>query len=374
MSPALVLVEDGRISGVDGTGAAPPDGTEIVDLGDVTLLPGLVDSHVHLCFDAGADVVTALAAADDTTLLDRMESHALQTLERGVTTIRDLGDRRFLGLALRRRWAEQGTLAPELQVSGPPITRTKGHCWFLGGEADGVEGVRAAVGERAERGCDVVKVMATGGVLTPGYGPHESQYGLAELSALVEEAGRHGLPVAAHAHGPSGIADSVAAGVHTVEHCTFFTAEGLEPDWSVVETMVAKGIFAGINVAHLPDPDMVLPPVIAQRMEAIERLVVRMYETGVRMVCNSDAGIGPPKPHGVLPHGIVQLAAMGISNADALDAATAVAAEACGLGDRKGRVAPGWDADLIAVDGDPLVDIESVLRVRAVYRAGVRVV
>lgn len=365
-----MLVEGGRIVDVDGTGADPPAGAQVVDLGDATLLPGLVDSHLHLCFDASNDLLTPLADDDDI-LLDRMETHALETLRRGVTTIRDLGDRGFLALALRRRWADGGTLGPELLASGPPITRTKGHCWFLGGEADGVDGVRAAVRERAERGCDVVKVMATGGVITPGYAPHESQYGLAELSTIVEEAARHELPVAAHAHGPSGIADSVAAGVHSVEHCSFFTADGVEPDWSVVEAMVAKGIFAGINVAHVPGS--VPPPVIAQRLEALTQAVMRMYEMGVRLVCNSDAGVAPPKPHGVLPHGIVQLAQAGVPNEAALDAATSVAAEACGVGDRKGQVAPGWDADMIAVDGNPLVDIVAVTRLRAVVRAGVLV-
>ena len=366
-----MLVEDGRIVEVDVTGAGPPPAAELVDLGDVTLMPGLVDAHVHLCFDASEDVIGPLLHDDDATLLDRMERNAAETLRAGITMVRDLGDRGYLGLALRERYASGALVGPEVVVSGPPITRSRGHCWFLGGEADEVEDLRAAVVERSARGCDLVKIMVTGGVTTPGSVAHQSQYGPFELDAVVAEARRLGLGVAAHAHGRPGIADSVAAGVDSVEHCTFLSAGGVEVDDAVLETLARQRTFVGATAAVVPGARQ--PPQILRSLEQVGRRVSRLQRAGVRLVCSSDAGVGPAKPHGVLPHGVVHLAHMGLTNADALASVTTVAAESCGLGDRKGRVAPGFDADLLAVEGNPLSDIEAILRVAAVFRAGVRV-
>ena len=245
--PAVLHLDGGVLADVR-TGSGPAD----VDLGDVTVLPGLVDTHLHLGFDASPDVLTPLLEDSDEVLLQRMVDNARTALQAGVTTVRDLGDRRFLSLELRERLRADPPSGPELLVSGPPLTRTRGHCWFLGGEADSEQELRAAVRERAERGCDVVKVMATGGVITPGYGPHEAQYGPAELAAVVDEARAVGLPVAAHGHGPDGIRAAVAAGVDSVEHCSWFTLEGVEPDWDVVRAMASSGIVASRRWASCP--------------------------------------------------------------------------------------------------------------------------
>lgn len=371
LAPALVLVDAGRIVDVDRTGAAPPPGAEVLDLGDVTLLPGLVDSHVHLCFDAGEDVLGPLQADADVTLHARMDANARATLVAGITTARDLGDRRYLGLALRDRCRAQMMVGPDLLVAGPPLTRTGGHCWFLGGEADDLEELVAAVAERARKGCDVVKVMATGGVITPGYGPHESQYGPLELATVVAEAHRVGLPVAAHAHSPRGIADSVDAGVDSVEHCTFLTGEGVEVDQGIVGRLAERGTFASFTLALAPE--VPVPPPVRRFLDQLQPQIADMHRAGVRVVCSSDAGIAPAKPHGVLPHGAVMMASLGLTNAEALETVTSVAAQACGLGDRKGRLAPGYDADILAVDGDPLRDIRSLLDVAAVFRHGIHV-
>jgi imidazolonepropionase-like amidohydrolase len=162
----LVLVDQGRIIDVDVTGADPPEGTELVDLGEATLLPGLIDSHTHLVLDASNDPVGHLADVDDNQLLEQCRARARAALAAGITTIRDLGDRRFVTLRLRQELAAHPERGPQLLVSGPPVTTRGGHCWFLGGEAAGVDGVRAAVRALAERGVDVVKVMVTGGNLT----------------------------------------------------------------------------------------------------------------------------------------------------------------------------------------------------------------
>src|SRR5262252_3681895 len=164
----LVVVRGGRISGVDLAGSGVSAGLPIVDLGDVTLLPGLIDAHVHLAFDPVGDVVTQMQADPDEVLLQRMHRHAQAALRAGITTVRDLGDRSYLASVLRGRYRDDPQAGPEILMAGPPITRSGGHCWFLGGEADTPEELAAAVAERAARGVDVIKVMATGGIITPG--------------------------------------------------------------------------------------------------------------------------------------------------------------------------------------------------------------
>jgi imidazolonepropionase-like amidohydrolase len=251
-----VLVEDGRIVTVDRSGAAAPPHAEVVELADATLLPGLVDAHVHLAFEPTGHPLVDVLGVDDEVLLSRMRSNAARALAAGITTVRDLGDARHLTGRVRSGW----TGGPELLMSGPPITRTGGHCWFLGGAADGVDGVRAAVAQRVAAGVDIIKIMATGGLMTPGFGVHESQYGPVELRAACEAARGFGLAVTAHAHGPRGIAESVAAGVDGVEHATFLTADGAELDVDTVDRLAAAGAFVGVTEAWLPGGRRCRPP------------------------------------------------------------------------------------------------------------------
>lgn len=298
-----------------------------------------------------------------------MRRHAVQQLAAGVTTVRDLGDRDYLAMVLRDEYAVNPEAGPEVIAAGPHITRTRGHCWFLGGEADDVASVQATVDKRVAGGADVIKIMATGGATTPGWGPHESQYTLEELAAATERAHSLGKPITAHAHGPRGIADAVAAGMDGVEHVSFFTEDGVEADWPTVDAMVKAGTFVGATEAWLPEGAMFAPH-LAERLEQRSANFVRMHREGVRLVCCSDAGAGPRKPHGVLPRGIIHFGSIGLSSADAVASATTVAAEACGVADRKGRIAVGYDADLVAVAGNPLRRLEALLDVRAVFRMG----
>jgi imidazolonepropionase-like amidohydrolase len=366
----LVVIQDSRIAVLDTTSARPSTDLDVRDLGDVTLLPGLIDAHVHLAFDADSPTKhQELGDEDDPTIMARMRRHAAQQLAAGVTTVRDLGDRRYLALALRDEYVGGPTAGPDVVASGPPITRTGGHCCFLGGEADDVTAVEAAVRERAGRGVDVIKVMATGGATTPGWAFHESQYRLEDLVLVTELAHRLGKPITAHAHGPRGIADAVAAGMDGVEHVSFFTEQGVEVDWRVVDAMARAGTFVGATEAWLPEGPM-LAPHLRERLEERSANFARMHRQGVRLVCCSDAGAGPRKPHGVLPRGIIHFGSIGLTNVEALASATTLAAEACGIGDRKGRVAPGYDADFVAVAGNPLHQLEALLDVRAVVRMG----
>jgi imidazolonepropionase-like amidohydrolase len=366
----LVVVDGSSIAAVDRATACPSADLRVLDLGDVTLLPGLIDAHVHLAFDPeSASNHETIVNEDNPTILTRMRRHARQHLRAGVTTVRDLGDRDYLAVALRTEFSAEPEAGPEIVAAGPPITRRRGHCWFLGGEAEGIAGLQAAVAERVARGVDVVKVMATGGVTTPGWGPHESQYTFEELSAATEAAHALGRPITAHAHGARGITDAVAAGVDGIEHGSFFTEDGVEPDWRTVDAMVQAGTFVGATEALLPEGEM-LAPHVAQRLEQRWANFARMHRRGMRLVCCSDAGVIPRKPHGVLPWGIIHFGSIGLTNVEAIAAATTVAAEACGIADRKGRIAAGYDADLLAVAGNPLDDLEALLDVRAVIRMG----
>lgn len=363
----LVLVEDGRIAAVEQGRVAPPPDAELVDLTGTTLLPGLVDTHVHLVFDASRTPVESLAARDDEAALAAMALAAAAQLAAGVTTVRDLGDRDYLALTLRARAA--GPL-PTIVAAGPPITSPGGHCHYLGGVAHGEAGIRAAVREHAERGVDVIKVMASGGELTPGTVVHERQWSPAELRAAVDEAHRCGLPVTAHAHAVDAVADAVAAGADGIEHCSFRTADGVDAREDLVAAIAARGIVVGATAGVVPVEGCPPPPGLARVLPQIMAATARLHRAGAVVVAGTDAGIAPVKPHGVLPHGLAQLSMLGMSAVEALRAGTSVAAGVCGLGSRKGRVAPGYDADLLAVAGDPTADLSALLRVERVFLAG----
>jgi len=371
----LVVVENGRIASV---ATAPPGaagsgpGAGDTDLGDVTLLPGLVDAHIHLVFDASPDPVGRLATATEDELLDGMRAAARTALAVGVTTVRDLGDQGYLALRLRDELTGDPTAGPEILAAGPPITSTRGHCWFLGGEVDGVDGIRAAVRERAGRGAHVIKVMATGGELTPGTRAHVVQFGLAEMCAAAEEAHRLGLPITAHAHGAAGIANAVAAGFDSIEHCSFLTEDSAAVDEDVLDALARSGVVVSATLGLKPGVSP--PPRIAAMMDQLIEVFQRIKAADVPIVCSSDAGIGPPKPHDVLPYAVAQMVEFAYASpVEALRAATSRAADLCRVGDRKGRIAPGYDADLLAVRGNPVDDINALHDVVAVFRAGERV-
>jgi imidazolonepropionase-like amidohydrolase len=372
LGPTTVLIEDGQIVVVDTRGAHPPDGATLVNFGAETcLLPGLIDAHVHLAFHAAADLVEPLAGADDDALLSHMRSAGAQALRAGVTTVRDLGDRGYLSLALREQ--SPAAALPHIVAAGPPITTKSGHCHFLGGEAEGEVALRAAVRERADRGCDVVKVMVSGGNITPGSQPHESQYDLGALRAVVDEAHRVGLPTAAHVHGANAVADAVEAGFDTLEHVTFMTPSGVDADPAILDRIASSRVVVSVTPGAVPGA-FAPPPAIAQRLTAILDNHGHLWRAGATMIPGSDAGVSPGKPHDVLPYALEALVdGIGMTPEEALRASTSVAAAALGLGASKGRIAAGADADLLVVRGNPWVDIAAVRNVEAVYRAGVRV-
>jgi imidazolonepropionase-like amidohydrolase len=365
-----VVIDSGTILSIEPS-APVPSGATVVDYFGATLLPGLVDTHVHLAFDASDDPVGHLAARDDDAALAAMTDAARAAARGGVTTVRDLGDRGYLSLTLR---ASGDPTLPTIVAAGPPITTPGGHCHYLGGAAEGIEGVRAAVREHAERGVDVIKVMASGGNLTPGSRPELPQFGPAELRAAVEEAHRHSLPVTAHAHGTQAVVQAVEAGVDGLEHVTFMTASGVDPaPEDVVRAIADRRVTVGLTLGVAPVPGLTMPPGMATRVPALIANARRLQEAGVPITAGTDAGIGPIKPPDVLRHAVGHLGQIGMSGAAALRACTSEAAAVCGLGHRKGRLAPGYDADILAIHGDPLTDPAALHHIRAVYVRGLRV-
>jgi imidazolonepropionase-like amidohydrolase len=331
---------------------------------------------VHLCADAGPDALGRLAERAETDLDAVVEASLRAHLAAGVTTVRDLGDRRDAVL----RWRARGVRddLPTVVASGTPITSVGGHCWALGGEASGVDGVREAVRLRAAAGADLIKIMASGGVFTPGTDTSALQFTDQELTAAVEQAHGLGLRVTAHAHALRAVEQALRVGVDGIEHCTCVTVAGARVPDELADRLAASGTAVCATLGT--DPAVVTPPEVVEMAEraglsvaALRAGAATLYRAGVRLVAGSDAGLGPAKPHGILPETLVEYVDCGSPATAALTAATVVGAEVCGVGDRKGRVQPGFDADLLIVDGDPTSDIRVLRHPLAVYRAGAQV-
>lgn len=364
----MVLLDGERIVAV-AEGVDPPEDVEVIDLEGATLLPGLVDTHVHLVFDASADPVGALDARDDDATRDAITSAARTAALGGVTTVRDLGDRGYLTLAMR------GTSGlPTILCAGPPLTTPGGHCHYLGGETErGTDAVRRAVRTHAERGVDVIKVMASGGLMTPGTRQAESQFTLDELRAIVDETHSLGLPVTAHAHGTPAIVDALAADIDGLEHASFWTDTGIDSPADVIAEIGARHLPIGATAGLAPAPDAPLDDETSARLPLVIANIFRLRDAGAIIVPGTDAGIHPSKPHDVERYAVEQEVLLGMDAEEALRGATSTGAAVCGLGDRKGRIAEGYDADLLAIDGDPLTEPSALHAIRAVFLRGERV-
>jgi imidazolonepropionase-like amidohydrolase len=357
----LVQFENGSIVAV---GTNVDSALAPVDLGAVTLMPGLVDCHQHLVFDGNGTLEEQVTGRTNDELAERARRLARSALVGGITTVRDLGDRDFVTLPLRG-----DPDLPTLLCSGPPITPVRGHCWYLGGEVADLEDLAAAVQVRIDRGCDVVKIMATGGFGTPAMPPWKSQFSAGDVALATRLAHEAGLPVAAHCHGEEGIRHAVDAGVDTIEHCTFMNEPfAPDPDPRLLEDLADSGIALSATFgrcADAPPP----PDVLVRATPLVRDAMRRVLELGGTIVVGSDAGINPSKPHDIAPRAIHDLLDIGMDPTRALAALTSGGADALGLPD-KGRLRAGADADFITIDGDPCADPDAVTRVDAVWRGG----
>jgi imidazolonepropionase-like amidohydrolase len=380
---ATVLVENGAIRGVEPYAYDVPDDCPVTSY-DGTLLPGLFDAHVHLVADGEIGSLERAGALSDEALDALVGQSLREQSASGVTTVRDLGDVHYRTLAARDR-AEPGAL--RIVSAGPPVTVPEGHCHFLGGVATGVAELRRAVEERHERGVDVVKVMASGGMVTTGSDVFGVQFAAEELRALVEAAHASDLQVLAHAHSLAGIEHALAAGVDGIEHFTCLTEDGIRVPDDVLERVAEAGVvldltlgFDRVAFASMPAP----PPGVQEALRRTgmdfesayaARLDVarRIHDVGVTVVSGADAGIGPLKRHGSVVLAVIDLAQAGYSAADALATATSLAAQACGLTNVTGALSPGLAADLLVVDGDLRSDLGALRRPLAVLVRGIDV-
>jgi imidazolonepropionase-like amidohydrolase len=368
---ALVLVEAGRIVGVEDADLPVPAGWDVTSRPGTTLLPGLIDAHVHLCGDGGPRALEQLPDLTDAEL-DEIVLRSLRTqLVAGVTAVRDLGDARWAVLERHRSHPD----GPTVVASGPPVTTPGGHCWFMAGEAQGERALRDAVRERAERGADVVKVMTSGGLMTATTDATTCQYSLDDLRVLVEAAHGAGLPVTAHAHALAAVEQCLDAGVDGIEHGSCLTASGFVTPPQLAERLAASGVPVCPTLGRSPGVEP--PPQVRAAMERTGttwegRLEQAgdLYQAGVQLVSGADSGISPNKPHGILPSAVLDLVEIGATPAEALASATGAAADVCGLAPRTGRLRAGLDADLLLVDGDATTDIQALTRVRAVVSRG----
>ncbi|MCD5312201.1 amidohydrolase family protein [Kineosporia babensis] len=367
---ATVLTEAGRILAVEPAQRPVPEGFEVRHHEHGTLLPGLIDTHVHLIAD-GQD--GALGRDPDRTPDDREQvtRESLQAHARaGVTTVRDLGDNRWSVLE-----RTPSPIDPTVVASGPPITIPGGHCAAMGGEAAGSSGLIAAVDERARRGADLVKIVVSGGAMTPGSDLLSLQYTLEDVSLVVRRAAEHGLSVAAHAHSLAAVELCIDAGVKNIEHCTCLTTSGVQTPPDLASRLRDTGIHIGPTFGRLPGSQ---PSAQAQEVTRRTGLVPahrfaqvkKLHSEGVLVISGSDAGIHAAKPHGIVAHAVAELVAAGIAADDAIATATSISAQACGLANRKGSLTPGADADLLVVDGDPRKDITALTRVKSVILQG----
>jgi imidazolonepropionase-like amidohydrolase len=377
---ALVLFDEGRIVGVQPGAAPAPEGCEVLEAPGGTVLPGLVDTHVHLCADGTDGSLERIEEPGEDAMAAVIGQSLRRHLAAGVTTVRDLGDRRFAVLDWRSS-AHSRSVYPAVVAAGPPITSVGGHCANMGGETAGEDQLRAAVLERAERGADVVKVMVSGGFMTAGTQVMLCQFTLREMRAVVSQAHDAGLPVTAHAHGLPAVHMAMAARADGIEHCSFLTDKGVSQSAEDLARLAEAGTavcptlgMAGILVPT-PNAAAVLAKLgltIEQRTEMRKHQAGQMHAAGVRIVSGSDGGIAAAKPHGLLPISAAFLVEGGVSTVAALASATSLAAAACGLGTRKGRLRAGYDADLLVVDGDPVSDIGALARPAAVFARGRR--
>ncbi len=359
----LVTIKGDQVADVATSGTAPK-GAHIIDLPKATLLPGLIDAHTHLTFDPNFGYQELGVSIPKEALIGA--KNARITLEAGFTTVRNVGASGYTDIALRDAINEGMVPGPRIDASGPALSITGGHCdqnllpyeWHAksDGAADGVEGVQHKVREIIKYGADVIKVCATGGVLSKGDDPQASQYTLEELKAIVADAHRLGRKVAAHAHGAQGIAWAAEAGVDSIEHGSYIDDNG-------IKIMKEHGTYL-VPTQYLADwmrenaAKIGLPAMYAQKMKSVTAVsrqnVARAFRAGVKIAFGTDAAV---YPHGLNAHEFGVYVEMGMTPLQAIQTGTVNAADLLGWSDRIGSIEQGKFADIIAVNGDPTKDI-----------------
>jgi imidazolonepropionase-like amidohydrolase len=376
LQDAVVVIDGTHIAAVGpASRVAAPPGTTLMDVGDRTLMPGLIDAHVHILLTGSlASGQEDRAATDDQALL-RGARNAQLALKSGLTTVRDCGDRNYLSLTLRDFVESGGIAGPRLVCAGPVVTSTGGHLWWNGIESDTADDARRAVRTLVRNGVDFIKLMGSGGNATPGSNPEAAQYDAAAFHAIADDAHRMGKKVAAHVHGVESIRMAVDAGIDTLEHVPFRAHGTIEYDERLVEDIVRKDLIVSLAMPstwyRLRAEDMrearTHPGHLWERRYETIR---RMHAAGVKLVVSSDQGSTGTRIDelALLMEFLVKV--VQIPAADVLYGATGLAAKALGMADRIGTLKPGTLADMAIIDGDPVTDIAAMQRVHMVIKDG----
>lgn len=374
-----IVIEGARIVAVGPTdevlASAATVGATVVDASACTILPGLIDGHVHVAWGARGVPAWEAARVDRELLMAWAIASAQAALRAGVTTLRDCGAPYGITLQLRRAIADGAVVAPRLQTCGPAITTTAGHGEFLGTAADSADELRRSIRELCRQGVDFIKIMATGGSSDPETNRLRAQYSEEELRAAVDDAHRLGRSVVAHVNATEGIRNAVAAGVDVLAHCNWLGAEDgtIDYDPAVADEMARRGIFVDLNIEGAFRPfvtgdgwaqDWTAPGAPQNRWQLMEA----MRRDGIAIFFTSDeAGLGLA----TFPQLLVEAGRQGgLSTEELIWRATGLAASGIGLGEQTGTITIGRDADLLIVDGDLVEDPMALLRVRAVYVGG----
>jgi imidazolonepropionase-like amidohydrolase len=375
-----IVIQAGKIVSVgSGSDVKTSASDQIIELPQATVLPGLIDAHTHLDEGPENHGYPGLAVSVPRHALIGARN-ARATLEAGFTTIRNVGADGFSDVALRDAINAGDIPGPRMLVSGPALSTTGGHCdnnllpfeyhATADGVADGIAAVQHKVRENIKYGADLIKVCATGGVLSQGDDPQASQYTLEEMKAIVADAHRLGRRVAAHAHGAQGILWASEAGVDSVEHGSYIDDAGIAEmkkngTYLVPTLYVAEWVVDNAERMHLT-PNMLNKA--REVMPMARKNIARAFAAGVKVAFGTDAGV---YPHGTNAHEFAVMVKVGLSPQQAIMAATLNAADLLGWSDKVGTLEPGKWADIIAVDGDPLQDITTLEHVKFVMKGGV---
>ncbi len=373
-----IIITGDRITAIAPTASTPKQPGDIeIDLTKYTIMPGLIDVHTHLTMANNFDPYFELSMTPGKEAIIGVEN-AKVTLEAGFTTVRNVGANDYTDVALRDEINAGHIPGPHMQVSGPPLGITGGHMdenllpyeFHVHGEgvADGIPAVQHQVRENIKYGADLIKIGATGGVLSKGDDPQASQYTLEEMQAIVADAHRLGRKVAAHAHGAQGILWASQAGVDSIEHGTWINDED-------IAMMKQKGTYF-VPTAYLIDWMQQygnLPPFYTQKMKdvsAVEKQnAIKAIKAGVKVALGTDAAV---YPHGLNAHELdVYVNQFGMSPLAAIQTGTLNAADLMGWTDKVGSIEPGKWADIIAIEGDPLKDVKILQHVSFVMKSGI---